>query len=66
MSSQGRKELAEGIYIFQTNRMIKSMVCLLIIDNGSFGNLVLGLITEPHPHPYRVGWVKKKNENRIE
>ena len=48
------------------NVFVKSMTCNLFIDNKSCENIVsrahldyLKLDTEPHPHPYTIGWIRK-------
>ena len=52
--------------IFQAQCTISKRVCDLIIDNGSVENIAskslvtkLGLKTEKHPSPYKIGWIKK-------
>ena len=44
----------------------KNKVCNLIIDNGSYENIIfsalvdyLKLETKPHPHSYIIGWIKR-------
>nr|GMC51129.1 zf-CCHC domain-containing protein/Asp_protease_2 domain-containing protein [Ipomoea batatas] len=52
--------------IFRAHCSVLGKVCKLIIDNGSCDNIVskalvqrLGLPTEPHPKPYKLGWIKE-------
>ncbi|KAF7812067.1 putative mitochondrial protein [Senna tora] len=52
--------------IFHTFMKYGNKVCKLVIDGGNSRNVVstsgvarLGLITEPHPEPFRVAWVDK-------
>ncbi|XP_043687813.1 uncharacterized protein LOC122639038 [Telopea speciosissima] len=51
--------------IFLTHCSVNAKVCNAIIDSGSSENLVsttlvdhLKLKTEPHPAPYKIGWIK--------
>jgi len=51
---------------FYSRCLIMNKVCNLIIDNGSWKNIIstilmnyLKLETERHPHPYTIGWIKK-------
>ncbi|GKF46782.1 hypothetical protein Tco_0136584, partial [Tanacetum coccineum] len=55
--------------IFQTKCLVKEKICSIIIDGGSYKNLVFKALvkafklpTEPHPspyHPYQIEWIKK-------
>ncbi|GJV21908.1 putative nucleotidyltransferase, ribonuclease H, partial [Tanacetum coccineum] len=52
--------------MFQTKCLVKKKICYMIIDRGSYENLVskalvkaFKLPTEPHPNPYQIGWIKK-------
>nr|GMD68104.1 Zinc finger, CCHC-type [Ipomoea batatas] len=52
--------------IFWAYCSILGKVCKLIVDNGSCDNIVsrslvrhLNLPTEPHPKPYKLGWIKE-------
>ena len=58
--------------IFYTQCAIKEKVCKVIIDSGSCENVVanymvekLKLPTMAHPHPYKLQWLKKKNEVKV-
>ncbi|GJW93187.1 RNA-directed DNA polymerase [Tanacetum coccineum] len=51
--------------IFQTKCLVMEKICFIIIDGGSYKNLVskalvkaFKLPTEPHPNPYQIGWIK--------
>ena len=51
---------------------ISKRVCDLIIDSGSVKNTAskslvtkLGLKTEKHPFPYKIGWIKKGTETLV-
>ena len=52
--------------IFHTRCTVNRKVCDVIIDSGSSENIVsknmvtkLGLKTEKHPSPYKIGWIKQ-------
>ncbi|GKE74136.1 putative nucleotidyltransferase, ribonuclease H, partial [Tanacetum coccineum] len=52
--------------IFQTKCLVKEKICFIIIDGGSYENLMsealvkaFKLPTEPHYSPYQIGWIKK-------
>jgi hypothetical protein len=58
--------------IFKTRCTINQKVCNLIIDSGSYENIVsqglvatLQLKTEKHPNPYKISWIKKRAETRV-
>ena len=55
--------------IFQSTCTIKNKLCKFLIDAGSCENIIsteavskLGLVTEQHPRPYRLAWLKKGGE----
>ncbi|KAA0063032.1 zf-CCHC domain-containing protein [Cucumis melo var. makuwa] len=58
--------------LFKTRCTINGKVCDVIINSGSSENFVarklvtaLNLKTDPHPDPYKIGWVKKGGETLI-
>ena len=58
--------------LFRTCCIINGKVCNVIIDNRSSENIVssklvqvLNLKLDPHPHPYKVSWIKKSGEAHI-
>ena len=57
---------------FKIRCTIQKKVCDIIVDSGSTENIVsrslikaLILATEKHPHPYRVGWIKKGTDTQV-
>ena len=58
--------------VFHTKCTSFGKVCLVIIDSGSFENVVslemvqkLKLDTIPHPHPYQLCWLQKGNDINV-
>ena len=58
--------------IFRARCTISKRICDLIIDSGSVENIAskslvtkLGLKTEKHPSPYKIGWIKKGVETLV-
>jgi len=58
--------------IFHIRCTVQGKVCSLIIDGGSYANVVplsmiekLGLQTITHPHPYNTQWLNKRREFRL-
>ena len=58
--------------IFRARCIISKRVCDLIINSGSVENIAskslvtkLGLKTEKHPSPYKIGWIKKGTETVV-
>jgi hypothetical protein len=58
--------------IFRTRCTVNRRVCDVIIDNGSSENIIsrtmvtkLGLKTEKHPSPYKIGWIKRGAETKV-
>ena len=58
--------------IFHTRCTSHGKVCNVIIDGGSCKNVVatmmvekLKLKTVPHPQPYRLSWLKKDSEIKV-
>lgn len=55
--------------LFSSRCTIKGKVCTFIIDSGSSENVIaesavpkLDLVIEPHPSPYKLGWLHHGNE----
>ncbi|XVF16311.1 hypothetical protein REPUB_Repub10bG0020400 [Reevesia pubescens] len=55
--------------IFHTTCTSHGKVCKVIVDGGSFENIVskemvqkLNIETESHPIPYNLGWLQDKNK----
>jgi hypothetical protein len=51
---------------------VNKKVCDVIIDSGSSENIIsknmvakLGLKTERHPSPYKIGWIRQGVEARV-
>lgn len=60
------REEGQNHNIFRSLCSANNKVCQVIIDNGSCENFVtqklveyMQLPTEPHPRPYKLGWVKR-------
>ncbi|GJW00070.1 transposon ty3-I gag-pol polyprotein [Tanacetum coccineum] len=58
--------------IFQTKCLVKEKICSIIIDGGSYENLVSKVLvkpfklpTEPYPNPYQIGWIKKGSTLKV-
>ncbi|XP_073260712.1 uncharacterized protein [Populus alba] len=58
--------------IFRTRCTVNKKVCDVIIDSGSNENIIsksmvtkLGLKTEKHPSPYKIGWIRQGAEARV-
>lgn len=58
--------------IFQTKCKVENKICDLIIDGGCESNCVskdlvktLGLVTKPHPRPYKLRWLDESTGNRV-
>ncbi|KAK8933702.1 hypothetical protein KSP39_PZI015574 [Platanthera zijinensis] len=58
--------------VFRSYCNIKGKICDVLIDNGSCENFVasrlvsyLQLPTEPHPHPYSIGWIQRGPSVRV-
>ena len=58
--------------VFHTRCTSHGMVCLVIIDNGSFENVVsmkmvqkLNLKNMPHFNPYKLCWLQKVSEIKL-
>ncbi|GKB11401.1 putative reverse transcriptase domain-containing protein [Tanacetum coccineum] len=58
--------------IFYTRCICKGKVCNVIIDGGSYENVIsatmvarLSLKTEEHPQPYKLSWFKKGNKVKV-
>ena len=58
--------------VFHTRCTSKDMVCLVIIDSGSFENCVsfemvqkLDLMMDPHPKPYKLSWLQEGSDIKV-
>ncbi|XP_020258805.1 uncharacterized protein LOC109835231 [Asparagus officinalis] len=59
--------------IFRTRCTVQQKIYDVIIDSGSSENIVsrrmvekLGLKTEKHPAPYKIGWIRKGNDVQVD
>ena len=58
--------------VFHTKYTAYDKVCLVIIDNGNFKNMIsmkmvqtLNLKLVPHPNPYKLCWLQKGSEIKV-
>ena len=58
--------------VFHTRRTSQDRFCKVIIDTGSFENIVslemiqkLNLETIPHPKPYELCWLREESEIKV-
>lgn len=65
--------LSQRHALFNTRCTIQQKICDVIIDSGSTENIVsqvlvktLGLVINPHPHSYKIGWMKQESEVKIQ
>ncbi|XP_074277047.1 uncharacterized protein LOC141600702 [Silene latifolia] len=66
-------EMDQRQQIFRSRCIIKGRVCYLIIDEGSCSNVAsstliekLSLSTQDHPNPYKLRWLNKRAEVRVD
>ena len=65
MLEHKREKNTQRHQLFRTRCTINNKLFQLIIDSGSFENIIsreavkeLKLPIEKHPHPYTIGWIK--------
>ena len=65
MLTHKQEENTQRHQLFRTRCTINDKLSELIIDSGSFENIIskeamkeLKLPVEKHPHPYTIGWIK--------
>ena len=65
MLTHKQEENTQHHQLFRTRYTINDKLFELIIDSGSFENIIsrevvreLKLPIEKHPHPYMIGWIK--------
>ena len=65
MLTHKQKDNTQCHQLFKTRCTINNKLCQLIIDSGSFENIInrevvkeMKLLVEKHPHPYTIGWIK--------
>lgn len=59
--------------LFRTQCCVQDKICDVIIDSGSYQNIVssrlvekLQLSTHPHPKPYSIGWIDDNNKKNVD
>ena len=69
-NNNNNKQLRQNI--FQTTCIIGGKVCRMVIDSGSYENVILeeaitrlNLKTESHQTPYKLTWLNKRNQVRV-
>jgi hypothetical protein len=72
MLTPRKEEQTQRNNIFRTRCTVNQRVCDVIIDGGSGENVVseamvrkLGLKTEKHPSPYKIGWIKRELRHKF-
>lgn len=67
-----REDTSQRHKLFHSRCTINDRVCNLIIDSGSCENVIaeevvskLKLPIQPHPSPYKLGWIQKGNDVSI-
>lgn len=63
------EEFTQRKHLFSSRCTINGRVCTFIIDSGSTENVIaesavpnLDLVSEPHPSPYKLGWLHQGSE----
>jgi hypothetical protein len=72
LTSWWQEDQSQRHKIFRTSCTVNQRVCDVIIDGCSGENVVskemalkLGLKTEKHPAPYKIGWIKQGTETLV-
>ena len=72
-TSLAKEENSQRNNLFHTRCTAHGKICEVIIDGGSCENMVattmvekLNLSTEKYPRPYKLSWLRKDNEVRVD